>query len=254
VVKPYYTGTDLNRNPRDVWIVDFGVDMSLEEAAQYELPFEYVRREVYPVRQRNNRQSYREYWWLLAEPRPAMRKALAPLRRYIGTSLVSKHHLFCWISPEVLPGNLIIVIAREDDYFLGMLQSGVHEAWARRKGTQLREAESGYRYTPTTCFEPFAFPWPPGEESSHDPRVRAVAQAARELVEKRQAWLNPPGATEKELKRRTLTNLYNEYPTWLQLAHSRLDKAVMDAYGWPYDLDDEDILRRLLELNLERAG
>lgn len=83
--------------------------------------------------------------------------------------------------------------------------------------------------------------------------MEAIAQAARELVEKRDNWLNPPGLSEKELKKRTLTNLYNQRPTWLDLAHQKLDQAVLDAYGWPHDLTDEQILERLLALNLERA-
>jgi hypothetical protein len=121
-------------------------------------------------------------------------------------------------------------------------------------GTQLREAESGLRYTPSTCFETFPFPWPPGQEDRNNPIVARIAQAACELVEKRDRWLNPEGATEKELKKRTLTNLYNARPTWLDLAHRHLDEAVLDAYGWPHDLGDEEILERLLALNLERAS
>ena len=84
--------------------------------------------------------------------------------------------------------------------------------------------------------------------------MQAIAQAARELIEKRDRWLNPEGATGKELKKRTLTNLYNARPTWLDLAHRTLDQAVLDAYGWPHDLGDEEILERLLALNLERAA
>ncbi len=182
-----------------------------------------------------------------------MREAVSGLSRYIATPRVSKHRVFVWVDKGVLPASAMVVIAREDDYFFGVLHSTLHEVWARNTGTQLRDAESGFRYSQTLIFEPFPFPWPPGEEPTDDPRVKAIAQAARELVEKRQAWLNPPDATEKELKKRTLTNLYNEYPMWLELAHQRLDEAVLDAYGWPHDLDDEDILRRLLELNLERA-
>ena len=90
--------------------------------------------------------------------------------------------------------------------------------------------------------------------SFDDPRVQAIAQAAKELVEKRDNWLNPPGLSEVELKKRTLTNLYNQRPTWLQLAHEKLDKAVLDAYGWPHDISDDEILERLLALNLERAA
>jgi hypothetical protein len=89
-----------------------------------------------------------------------------------------------------------------------------------------------------------------------------VVTAAHKLVEKRDAWLNPPGAGAAEsfvplragLKRRTLTNLYNQRPTWLELAHRALDQAVLDAYGWPHDLGDAELLERLLALNLERAG
>ena len=68
------------------------------------------------------------------------------------------------------------------------------------------------------------------------------------------AWLDPPGAGAAELKKRTLTNLYNARPTWLDQAHKRLDAAVLAAYGWPADLADEDILARLLALNLARRG
>jgi hypothetical protein len=84
--------------------------------------------------------------------------------------------------------------------------------------------------------------------------VEAIAAAARELVRMRDQWLNPEGATEAELKRRTLTNLYNQRPTWLAQFHRTLDCAVLDAYGWPHDVPDEEILSRLLALNVQRAA
>ncbi len=253
VIKPRRTGRDVLHHPSDPYVIDFGLDMSMEEASQYVAPFEYVREHVYPMRQQANQASAREYWWLHWNPRPGMRQALSELSRYIATPRVAKHRVFVWLDEVVLPDAQLVVFARDDHYFFGVLHSTVHEAWARRQGTQLRDAESGFRYTLTTTFETFPFPWPPGEEPLGDLRVEAIAVAARDLVEKRQAWLSPPDATEKELKKRTLTNLYNEYPTWLELAHQWLDEAVLDAYGWPHDLDDEEILRRLLELNLERA-
>jgi len=86
----------------------------------------------------------------------------------------------------------------------------------------------------------------------------AIAEAARELNEKREQWLNPykdePSAIREDLKKRTLTNLYNERPTWLQLAHEKLDKAVLDAYNWPHDISDDEILARLLAENLGREA
>lgn len=85
-------------------------------------------------------------------------------------------------------------------------------------------------------------------------RVQRITKAARELVERRDAWLNPPDCPESELKKRTLTNLYNQRPTWLDLAHNKLDEAVFDAYGWPHELRDEENLERLLELCIDRVN
>lgn len=83
-------------------------------------------------------------------------------------------------------------------------------------------------------------------------KIQAIA-AAQELNQKRQRWLNPENATEQELKKRTLTNLYNQRPTWLELVHQKLDRSVLDAYGWPHNITDEEILERLLALNLART-
>jgi len=58
----------------------------------------------------------------------------------------------------------------------------------------------------------------------------------------------------KELKKRTLTNLYNSSPQWLLNAHADIDAAVADAYGWPNDISDEEVLGKLLRLNLLRAS
>ena len=83
-------------------------------------------------------------------------------------------------------------------------------------------------------------------------RVR-VGEAARRLVELRDGWLNPLGLDPAEIARRTLTNLYNQRPTWLANAHAALDVAVLAAYGWAPETPDDDLLSRLLALNLERA-
>ena len=179
--------------------------------------------------------------------------------RFVVTPRHSKYRHFVWADARTLANDSTIVFARDDDYFFGVLHSRPHELWARATGTQLREAESGFRYTPTTCFETFPMPWPPGKEPPGDPLVNAIAEAARELNEQRERWLNPGPVDglplpESELKRRTLTNLYNARPTWLDNAHRKLDAAVFAAYGWPGDLDDGDVLARLLALNLERGA
>jgi type II restriction/modification system DNA methylase subunit YeeA len=176
-----------------------------------------------------------------------MRTALAGLERYIATATTAKHRLFAWLDGTALPDHALIVFARDDDYTFGVLHSRVHELWARGMGTQLREVESGFRYTPTTTFETFPFPYPTDEQ--HD----AIAAAAKRLDGLREGWLNPAGASPEELELRTLTKLYNAMPSWLRDAHATLDHAVLTAYGWPPDITDDDLLARLLDLNLNRA-
>jgi hypothetical protein len=247
VIRQRANGHDVINGGRDFgWVIDFGADRTEHEAALYERPFEYVRTVVEPTRRDNPRRAYRERWWLHAEPRPGMRLATAGLSRIVVTPPLSKHRLFAWLDAAVLPDHQLVVFARDDDYTFGVLHSRVHEAWARGTGTQLREVESGFRYTPTTCFETFPFPRPTDEQRE------AIAAAARELVRLRDGWLNPPGLDGPELSKRTLTNLYNARPTWLEHAHAALDRAVLAAYGWPADLAVEDILARLLARNLER--
>jgi len=177
--------------------------------------------------------------------------ALEGLSRFVATARTSKFRLFSWMRPGTLANDGTVLFAREDDYFFGVLHSKLHELWALHQGTQLEDRP---RYTPTTCFETFPFPWPPGKEPVDDPLVRAIDAATTDLVTKRDRWLNPEGVPEAELKKRTLTHLYNQRPTWLDLAHRRLDDAVLDAYGWPHGLSDNAALERLLALNLERAA
>jgi type II restriction/modification system DNA methylase subunit YeeA len=254
VVRPWVNAFDITHRPRGMYIVDFGVDMPEEQAALYEVPFEYVREHVYPERKSDNRDLGEKPKWLHARPRPELRAALAGLKRYIITPRVSKHRLFASLPIGTLPDSATFAFARDDDYFFGVLHSRAHEVWARAQGTQLREVESGFRYTPTSTFETFPFPWPPGAEPKDSPLVKAIAQAARELVEQRDNWLNPPNAPPEELAKLTLTNLYNKRPKWLENAHQKLDKAVFAGYGWPANLSNEEILSRLLALNRERAS
>jgi hypothetical protein len=248
VVRPLMRAADITGHITTNWTIDFGL-MPLEEAAQFSAPFEYVRQTVYPIRSKNRRASYAAKWWQFAEARPGMRHALAGMGRYVATPRHSKHRLFVWLSGEVLANDSTIVFAREDDYFFGVLHSHIHEVWALALGTALEDRP---RYTPTTSFETFPMPWPPGQEPTTDPRCAAIADAARELVAKRDAWL--AGTDPGDKKPRTLTRLYNDRPTWLDLAHRALDAAVCAAYGWPIDLADADILERLLNLNSRLAA
>ena len=248
VVKRWINGKDITERSRYMWVIDFGVNTPETDAALYEAPFEYVKRVVRPTRIKNRMRWRAENWWLHGSPASTMRQKLSSLTRYIATPKVAKHRFFVWLSAEMLPSNLVIAVASNDDYVFGVLSSSIHELWTRGVGSQLRESESGGTYTPTTCFQTFPFPRPTEEQRA------AIGAAAAELNSLREGWLNPAAVGAAELKRRTLTNLYNERPTWLDNMHARLDAAVADTYGWPPDLADAEVLERLLELNLERAG
>lgn len=170
------------------------------------------------------------------------------------------------------------MIARDDDCTFGVLQSRVHECWGLAKCGAHGVGDTP-SYNPTVTFATFPFPAGlepnrPAAEYAADPRAQAIAAAAKKLVELRDRWLNPPEWTERidevvpgypqrivakagheaDLKKRTLTELYNKRPTWLADADKALDAAVLAAYGWPAELEDEEILRRLLALNLARAA
>ena len=251
VIKHRIIGRDINQSSSNMMTIDFGIEMSETEAALYEAPFEHLKTNVKPLRDTHADYRARTYWWRYGVPRIEMRQALKGLKRYIATSLTSQHRMFKYFSSSVVPENTVIVFAREDDYFFGVLQSHIHTLWAEGVGTQLEDRP---RYTPTTCFETFPFPRPDDEQRA------AIAEAANELNQLRENWLNPvdmlgePALSARERRRRTLTNLYNEYPTWLRNAHAKLDAAVAAAYGWQPDLADEETLDRLLALNLERAA
>jgi len=289
VVRPWVNALSITKRQCNLWLVDFPPSMTSEEASLFEAPFEFVLETVKPVRDINRRSMYAKNWWQHGEPRPTMRSLISSLSRYLVTPRVAKHRVFVWFTMEILPTDAVVVFARSDDYFFGVLHSRPHEVWALAQGTQLREKESGFRYTPTTCFETFPFPEPTPEQEA------AIAEAAHDLNELRERWLYPPEWTRREvlefpgsvggpwdryldpatldpatgvglvryprlvpkdeacaaeLKKRTLTNLYNARPAWLDLAHRKLDAAVFAAYGWPPDLGDESILERLLALNL----
>lgn len=263
VLVGWLNGEDLVRRYGGDWIVDFGESEDMIVASGYEEPFRYVRELVKPERDAVRNPSEKRRWWMLARPAPDMRRAIAALPRFIGVPQVAKHRVFAWINRGMRPSHQVTVIARPDDYAFGVLSSGVHVLWSLEMGTQL---ESRPRYTPTTCFETFPLPWAPGKEPVKDPLYKAIAEAAKDLDAQRERWLNPPewlspiekridaaddfsdvpkearplirqsaimaaAALDPKLKKRTLTNLYNERPTWLQLAHERLDRVTIAAYA-----------------------
>lgn len=279
VVKPWRNGQDLTRRPTDKWIVDFGTHMSETDASLYEAPFSHVLRSVKPERMKVRRERTKRLWWIHEEARVALREALTTLPRFIATPRVAKHRFFVFLDATVLPDTRLNVIARADDLTFGILSSRMHERWSLANAS-MHGVGNDPTYNAKSCFETFPFPISGLKTRGLS---EAIAKAAKHLNDLRENWLNPSDWTdripevtplgmtaspypdrivakpghEKDLAERTLTKLYNQRPAWLNAAHKQLDATVATAYGWAdytADMPDEEILKRLLALNLERAG
>ena len=279
VLRPWMNGMDVTRRPADKWIIDFGWKMDEREAALYEAPFAWCLAKVRPLREKLRREAYRRFWWRHVEPRPGMWRNLNGLSRYVVTPRVAKHRIFEWADVHTIPDSRLFIFAREDDLFFGLLHSRFHETWSLHT-CSWHGVGNDPTYNRESVFGTFPFPEGltpniPAAAYAHDPRAVAITEAARRLNELREAWLNPPDLVKHApevvpgfpdrilpvdpraaaiLKTRTLTNLYNERPAWLDNAHRDLDAAVAASYGWPADIGAEETLSRLLSLNLERAA
>ena len=268
----------------DRWVVDFGCGRTQSNAELYEKPFKIAVTKVLPFRCdsekcRNTDVRLHLKFWEFERARPDMRNALSGLPHYIATPESSEHRIFIFVPPTVIVQGSIFAFARDDYTSFGILCSNIHECWSSAQGNKLGVGNQR-RYNATLTFQ--TFPFPEGltpniaaVDYADDSRAIRIAAAAKRLNELREAWLNPadlvkrvpevvPGypdrilpvddAAAATLKKRTLTNLYNERPTWLDNAHRDLDRAVAAAYGWPEDIGEEDALARLLDLNRERAA
>ncbi|MCA9051587.1 MAG: hypothetical protein KDA89_22770, partial [Planctomycetaceae bacterium] len=116
VLFPWVNGRDVSQRSRNMWIIDFGVEMPVEDAAKYGVPFHHVDANVRPLREKNKRQSYREKWWIHVEPRPKIRDRLAKLPRFLTTISVGKHRLFVWMQAPTLPDHQVYAFVRSDDF------------------------------------------------------------------------------------------------------------------------------------------
>lgn len=260
-LRRYVQGRDLRAAPCERFVIDmFGLD---EGAARRAAPalFGHLRRLVQPLRATNGRASYARRWWLFGEPRPALRRALAGLERYIATPETSAHRFFVMLDADVVPDHQIYVIASADAFVLGVLSSRAHTAWALRAGGR-NGAGNDPRWTSTATFLPFPFPDPPAAlrreiagtagrlERARAEVLRSVHAASLTelygLVERRrrgEEWSEAQGRRAAALRCEEVLEL-----------HEALDRAVLAAYGFPADIDDEALLVRLLALNHARAA
>lgn len=281
VVARLYDIDDIVGRVSDRWVIDFGYELTEAQAMLYEGPFRIVAERVTPFRRNPEKCRSPENrlfvkYWEFQRPRPKMRKALASKHRFIITPESSEHRIFIFAPARVLIQGSLFAIAREDDVTFGILSSRIHEIWATAQGNRLG-AGNQRRYNKDVAFE--TFPFPDGLSLAKygtyhsDARAKAIARAASHLNDLREAWLNPTNLVKRDgevvatfperilpinsdaelqLRKRTLTDLYNERPAWLAQLHLQLDEAVAEAYGWPVELSSEEILCRLMVLNQSR--
>jgi hypothetical protein len=273
-IREYRNGRDLTSRPRGVMVIDlFGLHEN-EVRRKFPEVYQHVKLEVkekvqvnkkgereFIGRDWNNRDSYKEKWWIFGEPREELRPALSKLTRYIATVETAKHRIFQFLDKSILPDNMLIAIATDDAANLGILSSRIHVVWTLAQGGTLEDRP---RYTKSQCFDPFPFP------SANNIQKQTIRVIAEELDAHRKRVL-------AEHPKLTLTGLYNVleelragikpdeldendrqiFDDGLVLIvkelHDRLDVAVAEAYGWPADLTDDEILVRLVALNKERA-
>lgn len=260
-IRPYRNGRDLTAYSRNLNVIDlFG--MSADETRRgYPEVYQHLLATVKPERDRNNRASYRDNWWIFGEPRRDLRPALAGIERLIATVDTARHRLFQFVASNIVLDDKSVVITHDDGATLSTLSSKIHVAWALRAGGWLGQGNDSV-YTKSRTFDPFPFP------ASSD----AIRATLRDLGEELDATRKTVQAEHPDL---TLTGLYNVLEKIrvgtaldakdedvkargrvliLKDLHDQIDRATADAYGWPHDLSDEQILERLVALNAERAA
>ncbi|WP_083638849.1 class I SAM-dependent DNA methyltransferase [Rhizobium oryziradicis] len=262
-IRIYRNGRDLMDRARGVMVIDlFGLTAE-QVRTRYPEVYQHVMTTVKPERDQNNRASYKESWWIFGEPRKDLRPALANLPRYIATVETAKHRVFQFLDASILPDNMLVAVALSDCYPLGVLSSRLHGIWALRTGGWLGMGNDP-RYSKSRCFDPFPFP------AATDAQKHTIGTLAEELDAHRKRVLEVHGHL-------TLTGLYNVLERLksgtkpdnlndkerrifddglvliLKELHDKLDVAVADAYGWPVDLSEDEVLANLVALNKQRA-
>ena len=260
VLKPYFGGKDVTDRWKGKFVID--VDHLEEDVFRRDFPtfYSHIFNHVKPERDENNEDSRRLQWWKFGRRNTELRGALAGCERFIATTETAKHRFFVFLEPPQFPEGGLVVVGSSDGFLLGTLSSKIHLVWMQRAKGAL---ETRPRYNKQRCFDPY--PFPVDVPDALKTRIRTEAEALDRLRKK-------VLADHADL---TLTGLYNVLEalkegrafsdkerdmhdrglvTLIRQHHDAIDAAVAEAYGWPADLSDEDILTRLVALNKERAA
>jgi hypothetical protein len=280
-VFPFIGGEEINTSPTQShhrWIIDFG-DFTLPQAESWPDLLAIVREKVKPYRDTVNRQAHRQRWWQYGDRRVELYRTLQGMQRTLALSQVSPHLSLAFVPSRCVFSHAVDILAFESDCAFSVLQSRIHEIWARMFGSSMKD---DLRYTPSDCFDTFPFPhgWEVNETLSmvgaqyYGFRARVLVQNDEGLTKTYNRFHDPAEQHPDVVRLREL--------------HAAMDRAVLDAYGWTdlqptceflLDYEDEEeeqagkastkkkpwryrwpdefrdeVLGRLLALNAERAA
>jgi len=259
VVRPYVNGGDITRRSRGVWIIDMGLRTEAE-AREYPLAFQILQDRVWPERRNNKRQSYRTLWWRFAEPRRALRTATDGKLTQIFTTYVATHRTFQFFSTHVAPDDKVVVIAHRSPVLFGVLSSRIHIEWSVAAGTKLGIGNDP-TYNNPLCFDSFPFPDCGDDVGSRIQRVATEIDNRRSEALSSDERVTMTGIYNVIAKLRSGAALTDKERTIHEIAtcgilrdlHDELDRYVAEAYGWPWPIEREEILERLVALHDERV-
>jgi MmeI, target recognition domain len=258
VVRPFMTGEDLNSRPDQSpsrHVIAF-FDRTLQEAEQFPAALALVNERVRPARMRLKTTGadadHRRYWWRFANTRKQLREAAARLPRLLATARVSKHVMFSFIDSDVVPSEQVVAFATADFADFAVLQSRVHACWVRLLATHMGE---GNRYSTSECFD--TFPFPAASEPLRVAGARVYDTRRRYMIETGQGLTQTYNLLADEA-------CHDARVVELRQLHEELDRAVLEAYGWPdvgvppYCAPEENsfetaVIDRLFDLNAQRA-
>jgi hypothetical protein len=260
-IRDYRNGRDLMGRSRGVMVIDLNGLSSEEVRSRYPETYQHVLEHVKPERDRNNEAYRRDNWWLFGRRNTLMRGFTEGTQRYVATVETSKHRVFLFLDRSILPDNKLVNFGLYDAALLSILSSRIHYRWYAANSAMLGVYDQDAVYVKSRCFDPFPFPDPSEDLKA---RLRALGEeldATRKRVQAEHPDLTLTGlynvleklkagapltAADEDVKQRGLVLILKEL-------HEQIDALTADAYGWPRDLTDEQILERLVALNAERA-
>jgi hypothetical protein len=262
-IRNYRNGRDLASRPRGVMVIDLDGLQIDEVRNRFPEIYQHLVVRVKPERDNNNEEYRRLNWWLFGRKNTLMRGFTSNLKRYIATVETTKHRVFQFLDESILPDNMLVAIGTDDAAHLGILSSRIHVVWALRAGGWLGVGNDP-RYSKSRCFDPFPFPVANNIQKqtirvisedldAHRKRVLAehphlTLTGLYNILEKLRAGIKPEDLDESD---RTIFD--DGLVLILKELHDKIDVTVAEAYGWPAELTDDEILAKLMALNKERS-